>query len=98
MAHEVGVIHIVLSLHYLTHNPLGKATVLSKAQLGSCVQFSLCEDLILHHINEVLQLLDPLAYQLHTLLREKLMEIHTHARSCAAISLLLLQGQSYIYN
>lgn len=51
-----------------------------------------------HRINEVLRLLDPLAHKSHLMLREKLISMYAHVRSRAAISPLLFQGQSYIYN
>lgn len=96
-----GCINLAL-WHAIGHEHTNAIT--SKVQLGSSARFSKCEQLLQdmglasHRINEVLCLLDPLAYDSHTTLRKKLVSMYAHVKSRAAISPLLFQGQSYIYN
>lgn len=78
--------------------------VLSKSQVQNCKRYSDCANLIaelnLHseRINEVLRLLDPLAYMSHKALSERLQDKYPFVRARSYIDPLLFQGRSIIFN
>lgn len=78
--------------------------ILSKPQLGSCVNYSACAlvvseiSLLSERVNETLRCLDPEAHTSHQELAQSLSKAYPHVRARAAIDPILFQGRSIIFN